>query len=88
MYLKVDHELLGIHHVIGLAFVGRERLTISRCPLKTPLINHLRDNPDAYAARGLTVRLRTDRHHVTPGQTYEVVKRRDEVLIRPARRMW
>ncbi len=86
-YLKVDHELLGIHQVIGLAFVGQERLTISRCPLKTPIINHLRDNPDAYAARGLTVRLRTDRHQVTPGENYEVVKRRDQVLIRRARQI-
>lgn len=83
-YLQLDHEVLGYHEVISLAFLGQQRLPTSHCPLLRPLIGHLRANPDAYAARGLTVRLRADRRAVTPGRSYEVVRSRGQVLIRPA----
>ncbi len=84
-YLQLDHDLVGFHHVIPLAFLGHERVPVSRCPLKAPLIHHLQDHQDAYAAQGLTVRIRTDRVRVSPGHSYEVVQRRGQVLIRRAK---
>ncbi len=81
-YLQMDHELLGYHDVIPLAFVGSNRIPISHSPVARAIIAHLRANPDAYAARGLTVRYRSDRHKVTSGYTYEVVERVGQVLIR------
>lgn len=81
-YLQVDHEVLGYHDVIPLAFVGSNRIPISHSPVARAVIGHLRANPDEYAARGLTVRYRTDRHRVTSGSTYEVVERMGQLLIR------
>lgn len=81
-YLQMDHELLGYHDIIPLAFVGRNRIPISHSPLMQALIAHLRANPDDYAARGLMVRHRSDRHKVTSGYTYEVVERVGQLLIR------
>lgn len=81
-YLQVDHELLGYHDVIPLAFVGSNRIPVSHSPLSRAIIAHLRANPDDYAARGLTVRYRTDRHKVTSGYAYEVVERMGQLLIR------
>lgn len=85
-YLQLDHELLDFHAVIPLALVGRSRVPLGRSLLKGPLVTHLRAHQDAYAARGLTVRLRTDRHRVTPGSDYDVVTRRGQVMIRRALR--
>lgn len=81
-YLQMDHELLGYHDIIPLAFVGRNRIPIAHSPVARAIIAHLRANPDDYAARGLTVRHRSDRHKVTSGYTYEVVERVGQLLIR------
>ncbi len=81
-YLQMDHEVLGYHDVIPLAFVGSNRITIPHSPVAWAVIAHLRANPDAYAARGLTVRHRSDRHKVTSGDSYEVVERVGQLLIR------
>ncbi len=81
-YLQLDHELFGYHGIIALAFVGRERLSVSEWPLKEVLVDHLREHADGYATRGLTVRHRTDHVRVSPAHTYHVVKRRGQVKIR------
>ncbi len=84
-YLQLDHELLGYHGIIPMAFVGQERVPVSRFSLLRPLITHLQTHPDAYAARGLTVRHRIDRHRLTPGFSYEVVERDGQIQIRHQR---
>lgn len=81
-YLQMDHELLGYHGVVPLAFVGSNRILLPRSLVTQAIIAHLRTHPDDYAARGLTVRHRSDRHKVTSGYTYEVVEREGQVLIR------
>ncbi len=81
-YLQMDHELLGYHDIIPLAFVGSNRIPIAHSPVAQAIIAHLRANPDDYAARGLTVRYRSDRHKVSAGYTYEVVERVGQLLIR------
>ena len=50
--------------------------------MKQWVISHLRKHAAGYTARGLTVRLRTDRLRITPGQSYEVVEREGQVLMR------
>jgi len=81
-YLQLDHDLLGYHRVVPMAFVGTTRLPVSRSALGQWIINHLRTYADTYTARGLTVRLRTDRLRVGPGHSYEIVRRKGQVLIR------
>ncbi len=82
-YLQLDHEALGYTRIVPLAFIGGA----SRAPLPMTrtgrwIVGHLRAHADAYAARGLTVRVRSDRHRVTPGATYEIVEVNGQVLIR------
>lgn len=81
-YLQLDHEVLGYHQVVSLAFLGTQRVPAPPFLLRQRLAQHLHKHADAYAARGLTIRLRTDRVHVTPDQSYEVVTRSGQVLIR------
>jgi len=81
-YLQLDQENLGYHRIIPLALSGRERIPFQRNALKQRVISHLRKHATGYTARGLTVRLRTDRLRITPGQSYEVVEREGQVLMR------
>jgi len=83
-YLQLDQENLGYHRIIPLALSGRERISFQRNALKQWVISHLRKHAAGYTARGLTVRLRTDRLRITPGQSYEVVEREGQVLMRNA----
>ncbi len=85
-YLRLDHDVLGYHTIVPLAFLGRDRVPVSRCPLLKPILSHLQAHPDAYAERGLIVRLRTDRHRVLPGRSYEIIRKGNQVLIRLANR--
>ncbi len=84
-YLQLDHDVLGYRRIVPLAFVGAERAPLAVGPAGRWVIGHLREHADAYEARGLRVRVRTDRHRVVPGGTYEVVLSGDELLIRRAR---
>ncbi len=81
-YLQVDHELLGYHRVIPLAFKGSEGLPLPKNAIENAIITHLRKHTSGYSRRGLTVRLRTDRLQVAPNQPYEVIQREGQVLIR------
>ena len=83
-YLQLDQENLGYHRIIPLALSGRERIAFQRNALKQWVISHLRKHATGLTARGLTVRLRTDRLRITPGQSYEVVEREGQVLMRNA----
>ena len=81
-YLQLDHEVFGYHGIIALAFLGRERLPVSGWFMKDTVVGHFREHAEAYEARGLTVRLRTDRVRLRSGQSYQVVERRGQVHIR------
>ncbi len=81
-YLQLDQENLGYHRIIPLALSGSERIPFQRNALKQRVISHLRKHAAGYTARGITVRLRTDRLRITPGQSYEVVEREGQVLMR------
>jgi hypothetical protein len=67
-----------------LGFSASERVPFHRNLLKQRITTHLRKHASGYTARGLTVRVRTDRLQVTPGQAYEVVEREGHVLMRSA----
>src|SRR5207245_5710112 len=81
-YLQLDQENLGYHRIIALGFSGSERIPLQRNALKEQIIRHLRKHAAGYTAHGLTVRLRTDRLQIVPGQSYEVIEREGQVLLR------
>ena len=81
-YLQLDQENLGYHRIIALGFSGSERVPFQRNALKERVISHLRKHAAGYTARGLTVHLRTDRLQIVPGQSYEVIEREGQVLLR------
>lgn len=81
-YLQLDHEAFGYTRIVPLAFVGAQREPLPVGRTGRWLVGHLRAHADAYAARGLTVRIRSDRHRVSPGATYEIVQVDGQVLIR------
>lgn len=81
-YLQLEHDLLGYRRIIPLALLGAEPLAFPRGMAKQWLVNHLRRHADGYTARGLVVRVRSERLRVTPGQSYEVIRRDGQVVIR------
>ncbi|MEO8157730.1 MAG: hypothetical protein ABI648_08025 [Betaproteobacteria bacterium] len=83
-YLQVDHELLGYHHVIPLAFLGSERMEIKHAGIEKWFLNNLWKHGQGYSERGLSVRSRVEQFIVVPNQSYEVVERDKQVYFRPA----
>lgn len=81
-YLQLDHELLGYHRIVPLAFKGNDRFPFPKNAMERLVVTHLRKHTGGYSKRGLAVRLRTDRLQVAPGQLYEVIQREGQVLIR------
>ncbi len=81
-YLQLDQEHFGYHRIVPLGFYGGQRLPVERSALKRWLVSHLRAHAASYTARGFTVRIRTERLRIEPGQSYEVVERAGQVLIR------
>jgi len=81
-YLQLDHELLGYRRIIAAGFSSGERVALPRNAIAQGIVNHLRQYAVGYTNRGLTVRLRTERILVSPGQSYEVIQREGQVLIR------
>jgi len=81
-YLQLDHELLGYRRIIAAGFSSGERVALPRNAIAQGIVNHLRQHAVGYTNRGLTVRLRTERILVSPNQTYEVIQREGQVLIR------
>ena len=83
-YMQVDHELLGYHRVIPLAFLGSERLEIKHAGLEKWFLDNLWKHGQGYSERGLSVRSRVEQFSVIPHQNYEVVEREKQVYFRPA----
>jgi hypothetical protein len=83
-YLQVDHELLGYHRVIPLAFLGSERLEIKHAGIEKWFLDNLWKRGQGYSERGLSVRSRVEQFNVVPNQNYEVVEREKQVYFRPA----
>ena len=81
-YLQLDHELLGYHHIVSVGFSSGERVPLSRNAIALEIVNHLRQHAVGYTNRGLTVRLRKEHIVVSPDQSYEVIQREGQVLIR------
>jgi hypothetical protein len=83
-YLQVDHDLLGYHRVIPLAFLGSERMDLKVPGLEKWFLDNLRTRAQGYTERGLSVRDRVEQFSVVPNQNYEVVERDRQVFFRPA----
>ena len=83
-YLQVDHEQLGYHRVIPLAFLGSERLELKHTGIEKWFLDNLWKRGQGYSERGLSVRSRVEQFNVTPNQSYEVVERDKQVFFRPA----
>jgi hypothetical protein len=83
-YLQVDHELLGYHRVIPLAFLGAQRLELKVPGIEKWFVDNLRKSAQGYTERGLSVRDRVEQFSVLPNQNYEVVERDRQVFFRPA----
>lgn len=85
-YLQVDHDLLGYHRVIPLAFLGNERLELKHGKVEKWFLDNLWKHMHGYTERGLSVRSRVEQFLVVPNQSYEVVERERQVYFRPAAR--
>jgi hypothetical protein len=83
-YLQLDHELLGYHRVIPLAFLGSDRLEINHSGIEKWFLDALWKRGQGYSERGLSVRSRVEQFNVVPNQNYEVVERDKQVFFRPA----
>ncbi|HEY5929427.1 MAG TPA: hypothetical protein VIU02_03875 [Burkholderiales bacterium] len=83
-YLQVDHELLGYHRVIPLAFLGNERLEVKHDGVEKWFLDNLWKHMHGYTERGLSVRSRVEQFLVVPNQNYEIVERDKQVYFRPA----
>jgi hypothetical protein len=83
-YLQVDHELLGYHRVIPVAFLGNERLEVPHGKMEKWFLDNLWKHMHGYTERGLSVRSRVEQFLVVPNQSYEVVEREKQVYFRPA----
>jgi len=81
-YLQLDHDFLGYHRIIPLGLSGEKRVLLPTTTIGRWVVNHLEENAGLYMARGLMVRERSDRVRVRSGQSYEVVERKGQVLIR------
>jgi hypothetical protein len=81
-YLQLNEEHFGYHRIVPLGFSGSDHLPVERSTLTRWLVSHLRAHAAGYTARGFTVRIRTERLRIEPGQSYEVVERAGQVLIR------
>jgi hypothetical protein len=83
-YLQVDHDLLGYHRIIPLAFLGNERLELKHGKVENWFLDNLWKHMLGYTERGLSVRSRVEKFMVVPNQSYEVVERDKQVYFRPA----
>ena len=81
-YLQLDHDFLGYHRIIPLGLSGEKRVSFPSTAFGRWVVVHLQENAGAYTARGFVVRVRSDRVRVRSGQSYEVVERKGQVLIR------
>jgi len=82
-YLQVDHELIGFHRVIPIAFLGNERLEVTHGGTEKWLLDNLWKHMHGYSERGLSVRSRVEQFIVVPNREYEVVDRDKQVYFRP-----
>ena len=83
-YLQVDHDLIGYHRVIPIAFLGNERLEVKHDRMEKWFLDNLWKYMQGYSERGLSVRSRVEQFLVVPNQEYEVVEREKQVYFRPA----
>jgi hypothetical protein len=82
-YLQLDHDLLGYHRVIPLAFLGNERLELGHGKVEKWFLDNLRKHMQGYTERGLSVRSRVEQFIVVPNHNYEIVERKRQVFFRP-----
>lgn len=82
-YLQIDHELLGYHRIIPMAFLGSERLELKHAGLERWFLDNLWKRAHGYSERGLSVRSRVEQFIVVPNNSYEVVERNKQVFFRP-----
>ena len=83
-YLQVDHDLIGYHRVIPIAFLGNERFEVKHGGMEKWFLDNLWKHMHGYSERGLSVRSRVEQFLVVPNHEYEVVDREKQVYFRPA----
>jgi len=83
-YLQVDHDLLGYHRVIPIAFLGSERMELKHEGVEKWFLRNLWKRGQGYSERGLSVRSRVEQFSIVPNQSYELVERDKQVFFRPA----
>jgi len=83
-YLQMDHDLIGYHRVIPIAFLGNERLEVKHTGMEKWFLDNLWKHMHGYSERGLSVRSRVEQFLVVPNKEYEVVDREKQVYFRPA----
>jgi hypothetical protein len=83
-YLQVDHELLGYHRIIPVAFLGAERMPVRLGRIEKWFLDTVWKSAQGYSERGLSVRSRVEQYIVVPHKNYEVVERERQVFFRPA----
>jgi hypothetical protein len=82
-YLQVDHELLGYHRIIPVAFLGAERMPVRHGKIEKWFLDKLWTSAQGYSERGLSVRSRVEQYLVVPNKDFEVVERERQVFFRP-----
>ena len=83
-YLQIDHDLLGYHQLIPLAFLGAERLELTHSAPEKWFLETLWKRGQGYSERGLSVRSRVEQFNVIPNKQYQLVERDKQVFFRPA----
>lgn len=81
-YLQIDHELLGLRHVIPLAVVGAQRSTLPLGDFEQALAEHLWAHAKAYAARGLVVRKRAEQWQIVESAPFDILLKGGEITAR------
>ncbi len=81
-YLQIDHDTAGFRRVVPLALLGAQRIELERGGVTGALTDHLWNNAQTYARRGLQVRRRVEQIPAYEAGIYEVILRGGEIEVR------
>lgn len=81
-YLQVEHHFAGFSRITPLAVVGARRIDLPLGDFESRLVDLLWKHANAFTARGLSVRKRTEQFVADQSGTYQIVLRGGEISIR------